>query len=99
MKKNISVLGSTGSIGTQTLDVASHLGIKVCAISGNRNITLLENQIRKFKPEIVAVKEEKYANELKITKQNIISCLKKKNNQKYAGGFRWEYKNPIDTSK
>ena len=66
MKKNISVLGSTGSIGTQTLDVASHLGIKVCAISGNRNITLLENQIRKFKPEIVAVKEEKYANELKI---------------------------------
>lgn len=66
MKKNISVLGSTGSIGTQTLDVASHLGIKVCAISGNKNIALLENQVRKFNPEIVAVKEEKYANELKI---------------------------------
>ena len=40
----------------------------------------------------------KASRELKITKQNIISCLKKKNNQKYAGGFRWEYKNPIDNT-
>ncbi len=65
LKKNLCVLGSTGSIGTQTLEVAEELGIKISSISGNKNISLLENQIRKFKPEIAAVFDEKYAKELK----------------------------------
>lgn len=65
MKENISILGSTGSIGTQTLEVAKALGIKVHAISGNKNISLLERQIREFKPEIAAVYDEKNAKILK----------------------------------
>jgi len=65
MKKNIAILGSTGSIGTQTLEVAKALNIKVNAISGNKNIALLEKQAREFKPEIIAVFEEKNAKKLK----------------------------------
>lgn len=53
MAKNISILGSTGSIGTQTLDVIREIGgINVCAITANNNIDLLEKQIREFRPEL-----------------------------------------------
>ena len=55
MKENLSILGSTGSIGTQAIEVAKALGIKVSAISGNNNIELLEKQIRELKPKIAAV--------------------------------------------
>lgn len=68
MRKCISILGSTGSIGTQALEVASELNIKVCALSCKENIDLLEKQIRKFKPKIVAVESE---NKAKILKENI----------------------------
>jgi 1-deoxy-D-xylulose-5-phosphate reductoisomerase len=64
---NISVLGSTGSVGTQTLEVAEELkNCRVVGISGNKNIDLLEDQIRKFRPQICAVADEKLARELKI---------------------------------
>ena len=64
---NISILGSTGSIGTQTLEVArAHKGIKVNAISANSNIKLLEEQAREFMPSVVAVANEEKAKELKI---------------------------------
>ena len=64
---NISILGSTGSIGTQTLEVArAHKGIKVNAISANSNIKLLEEQAREFMPSVVAVVNEEKAKELKI---------------------------------
>ena len=65
MKENIAVLGSTGSIGTQTLEVARNLNIKVSAISGNKNIALLERQAREFKPNVIAVYDENNAKELK----------------------------------
>jgi len=65
MVKVISILGSTGSIGTQTLNVARHLGIKVSALTANSNIELLEAQIREFKPVIAAVFDEKNAKLLK----------------------------------
>ncbi len=65
MNKTISVLGSTGSIGTQTLEVARECGIKVSAIAAKKNINLLETQIREFKPKIAAVFDEKAASELK----------------------------------
>lgn len=65
MKRFLSVLGSTGSIGTQTLDVARKLGIKVCAVAANRNIRLLEEQIREFRPGLAAVFDESAANALK----------------------------------
>ena len=64
--RKISILGSTGSIGTQTLEVVEILNdIKVMAITGNSNIRLLEEQARKFQPELVAVMDEKNAEELK----------------------------------
>ena len=44
MKHNLSVLGSTGSIGTQTLDVAEKLGLNVRALTANSNIDLLEKE-------------------------------------------------------
>ena len=73
MVNNISILGSTGSIGTQTLDVARTLGIKVSAISANKNIKLLEEQAREFSPEIVAVADESLAKDLKIARSDT-SC-------------------------
>lgn len=67
---NISILGSTGSIGTQALQVADDLkGIKeinIKAISGNKNVKLLEEQARKYKPDIVAASDEKSAKDLKV---------------------------------
>jgi len=49
------LLGSTGSIGRQTLEVAERLGLRVCALSAHRNIRLLEEQARKHRPAVVAV--------------------------------------------
>lgn len=67
--KNITVLGSTGSIGTQCLDIARNdKNIKINAISANSNVKLLEEQIREFKPEIACiVSKEKY----KTLKENV----------------------------
>lgn len=63
----ISVLGSTGSIGTQTLEIArAYPQIRVCALSAHSNIELLEKQAREFKPSIVAVTDEDKAKDLKI---------------------------------
>ena len=65
--KNISILGSSGSIGTQTLDVVDITGeYKVCALTAHKNVKLLENQIRKYKPAVVAMTDEKSASDLKI---------------------------------
>jgi len=65
MIKNISIIGSTGSIGTQTLDCVRNLGIKVEGLSANSNIELLEQQINEFSPKIVSVGTEALALELK----------------------------------
>ncbi|MDP4119898.1 MAG: 1-deoxy-D-xylulose-5-phosphate reductoisomerase [Bacillota bacterium] len=65
MVQNISILGSTGSIGVQALEVARKLNLSVCALTANNNIELLEEQIREFKPEIAVVFEETKAKELK----------------------------------
>ena len=79
MKKSLSILGSTGSIGTQSIEVAKALGIKVNAISGNNNIDLLEKQIRELKPKIAAVYDEKNAkilkNAVKDTDTKILSKI------------------------
>ncbi len=64
--KKIAILGSTGSIGTQTLEVVRDNGdIQVTALAAGNNITLLEKQIREFKPTLVAVWKEEKAKELK----------------------------------
>ncbi|MBR6754737.1 MAG: 1-deoxy-D-xylulose-5-phosphate reductoisomerase [Clostridia bacterium] len=61
MDKTISLLGSTGSIGTQTLDVARNLGLRVTALSAHSNTKLLEAQCREFKPNKVCISEAKYS--------------------------------------
>ena len=65
MVSSLSVLGSTGSVGTQTLDVAARLGIPVRAISGNKNGKLLAEQARRFHPEFVCAYDEAAAGTLK----------------------------------
>ncbi len=63
--KSMVILGSTGSIGTQALDVARLRNFTVRALTSNSNIDLLEEQIREFKPEIAAVADESRAAELR----------------------------------
>ena len=65
--KKIAILGSTGSIGTQTLDVVrANKDIQVLGISAGRNILKLEEQIREFHPRLVAVWDEQAAKDLQI---------------------------------
>ena len=64
--KKIAILGSTGSIGTQTLEVArENKDIEVLGLAAGNNISLLEEQIREFKPRLVAVWKEDKARELR----------------------------------
>lgn len=65
MIKNISILGSTGSIGTQTLDVVDKLDLNVVALTASTNITLLEEQVRKYKPQLAVVFDEAKAKDFK----------------------------------
>ena len=64
--KNVAILGSTGSIGTQTLEIARHNGdLAITALAAGSNIALLEEQIREFSPKIACVWDEEKANELR----------------------------------
>lgn len=64
--KNISVLGSTGSIGTQTLDVVrKNNDIKVVALAAGNNVELLEQQVREFRPSFVSMADDKALAELR----------------------------------
>lgn len=70
--KNIAILGSTGSIGTQTLEVVrQNKDLKVTALAAGQNIDLLEKQIREFRPDIVSVWDEKRAKELALKVQDL----------------------------
>ena len=65
--KYISILGSTGSIGTQTLDVVrKNNDIKVVALSAGKNVELMEKQVREFKPVFVSMADENTVKELKL---------------------------------
>ena len=66
MNGKIIVLGSTGSVGTQSLDVARAHGITVEAITGGKNVKLIEEQIREFKPKFCAMSDEDAAKDLAI---------------------------------
>lgn len=65
MNKTISILGSTGSIGVQALDICKTHNFKVCGLASHKNITLLEQQIRQFKPRQVCVYDKEKAQQLK----------------------------------
>ena len=64
--KKIAVLGSTGSIGTQTLDVCRRLGYEIVALAAGSNAELLEKQAREISPKLVAVADENAARRLSI---------------------------------
>ena len=66
MTNTISILGSTGSIGRQTLDVAEQLGLRVAALTANSNVERMEAQCRKFQPRLAVMTEKSAAAELKI---------------------------------
>lgn len=63
--KNISLLGSTGSIGTQSLDVARMQGYNIKCLTANSNVAVIENQVREFKPDMVCMMQDNAAKELK----------------------------------
>ena len=70
--KKIAILGSTGSIGTQTLDIVREQGdIQVVAMAAGSNISLLEAQMREFKPSLVSVWDEKKAQELRTNTKDL----------------------------
>ncbi len=66
MDRTISVLGSTGSIGRQTLEVAEACGFSVAALTVNSNVALAEEQARKFNPKLLVAVDETAAFELKV---------------------------------
>ena len=66
MTKTISILGSTGSIGRQTLEVAEQLGLTVAAITAHNSVQLAEEQARKFQPRQVIMTDESAAKDLKV---------------------------------
>ena len=65
MIQTLSLLGSTGSIGTQTLDIVRNLGIQIKALAAYQNIECLEQQIREFRPEFAAIYDVALGKELK----------------------------------
>ena len=66
MTKTITILGSTGSIGRQTLSVADELGLRVAALTAERNVELLEAQCRQYRPELAVLTDEAAAEDLKV---------------------------------
>ena len=66
MTKTLAVLGSTGSIGVQALEVAQLMNFEIVALTANSRIDIIEQQIRKFNPKFAAVADEKAAAELKV---------------------------------
>ena len=66
MSKRISLLGSTGSIGRQTLDVIDACGMEVAAITANSSVDVLEEQARRYGPELAVLMDEKAAADLKV---------------------------------
>ena len=66
MTKTISLLGSTGSIGRQTLQVARELGLSVAALTANRQVDLLEQQAREFHPALAVLYDRDAAQELRL---------------------------------
>lgn len=65
MTKTMVILGSTGSIGRQTLSIADELGLSVAALTAERNVELLEAQCRKYRPKLAVMADPAAAEELK----------------------------------
>ena len=66
MKQRISILGSTGSIGRQSLDVMSACGMEAVALTANSNVARMEEQVRQFHPELAVMMDENAARDLRV---------------------------------
>lgn len=66
MKQRISILGSTGSIGRQSLDVMSTCGMEAVALTANSNVARMEEQVRQFRPELAVMMDEDAARDLRV---------------------------------
>ena len=66
MSKRISLLGSTGSIGRQSLEVMAARGMTAAALTANRSVSLLEEQCRQFRPELAVLMDPAAAADLKV---------------------------------
>lgn len=66
MSKRISILGSTGSIGRQSLDVIAACGMEAAALTANSNAARMEEQVRQFKPELAVMMDERAAADLRV---------------------------------
>ena len=66
MSKRISILGSTGSIGRQSLEVIAACGMEVAALTANSSVKLMEEQARQFQPELAVLADEKAAADLRV---------------------------------
>ena len=66
MAKKITLLGSTGSIGRQALEVIEACGMSVAALTANQSVELLERQARRFRPELTVAADEKAASDLRV---------------------------------
>ena len=70
--KKVAILGSTGSIGTQTLDVVrANADLEVVGLAAGSNVEMLEKQIREFHPKLVAVWKEEAARDLAVRVQDL----------------------------
>ena len=65
MTKNLVILGSTGSIGRQTLDVAQHLPVRICALAAGTNVARMAEQCRQFQPDLAVMATEEAAKQLR----------------------------------
>ena len=79
MTRSIALLGSTGSIGRQTLEVARELGLSVAALTANKSVELIEQQAREFCPRLAVLYDEAAAAELRErlrdTKTQVLSGM------------------------
>ena len=66
MSKRITILGSTGSIGRQSLDVIAACGMEAAALTANSNAVRMEEQVRQFKPELAVMMDERAAADLRV---------------------------------
>ena len=71
MTKTISVLGSTGSVGKQTLEIVDHLGLRVAALAAHRSVDLMEQQARKYLPRLAVLYDAAAAEELRHRLQDL----------------------------
>ena len=65
MTNTISILGSTGSIGRQTLEVAEQMGLQVAALTAHSSVGRMEAQVRQFRPRLAVMTDEVAAKELR----------------------------------